>query len=962
MSEWYNGGTLAAEEESVSIVGTDTLFMTRVKDGDMLVTFQGGTLRLNQVLSRENDNHLTISPPWSGDTGSGLVYQIVPTSTDWGQISKVATDLATFLSTRASFFPTEGKPAADLGGNGSFAIDSNATPPLLYSKNAGVWDDGKSLGGPMGATGKGYGGTSADSKTLVSSGSMSFTTQSNLAWLSGSPIRMASATAPTTKWMEGIVTSYSLVGDAWTLVVTIQRKGTGTGSASDWTFSPSGMPGEKGDTPKILGTSTDSKAIGTSAVTVATQSDLAIAIGSWITLASAASPANFMFGPVTAYSAGSLTINPLLTGGSGTYSDWVITSSGPRGASGSTGLGYGGTSTTSRAIGASGSMTWNIGSGYAYQSGDLVKCVVSTDSTQWMKGKVSGYSAGVLTLDIIEKSPTGVGTYNSWNIGLAGDSGPANVLSIGTVETVDPGDDAAATITGSSPSQSLNLKIPKGTPGTAGSILVATSTSSLTPAPGDQTFTLSANANFLVNQRVRAASNSNADNFMSGKVKSWNAGTKALVVTVDLLGPGPATATDWNIAVTGEKGDQGPAGGFGTLLATKGNEPVADGSTYGAFAVGANGSMQVADSSQTYGKVWRFIDSVLSDSFWSQSDVASAATCDIGASTTPFVRITGTTTITSLGTGANKRREVEFTGSLILTYNGTSLILPGLANIITQAGDKGIFVSDASGNWKCVAWTPLRFLPKEVLTGNRTYYVRTDGNDANNGRTNSSGGAFLTIQKAVDAATALDFSIYSVTIQIADGTYTAGATLTTPPSGPLIINGNATTPTNVVVQASTVILVLCAGAVTVQNFVAEGSSYCLRAAKVGASITIGAGMRLTGAGTSISAEQLSSISSDSKTLTISGNKPAWMLASGNSNISLTSMTINFSGTPAFSSYGIGFNSGGSITLTGTLSGSATGIRYYGTTNGVLNTGGAGTASTYFPGNANGQLNSGAQQI
>lgn len=52
MSEWYNSGTLAAESGSASIVGTDTLFMTRVKDGDMLVTFQGGTLRISQVVSR----------------------------------------------------------------------------------------------------------------------------------------------------------------------------------------------------------------------------------------------------------------------------------------------------------------------------------------------------------------------------------------------------------------------------------------------------------------------------------------------------------------------------------------------------------------------------------------------------------------------------------------------------------------------------------------------------------------------------------------------------------------------------------------------------------------------------------------------------------------------------------------------------------------------------------------------
>ena len=61
---------------------------------------------------------------------------------------------------------------------------------------------------------------------------------------------------------------------------------------------------------------------------------------------------------------------------------------------------------------------------------------------------------------------------------------------------------------------------------------------------------------------------------------------------------------------------------------------------------------------------------------------------------------------------------------------------------------------------------------RELLTANRTYYVRTDGSDGNTGLANTSGGAFLTIQKAIDTAAALDLSVYNVTIQLADGTYT----------------------------------------------------------------------------------------------------------------------------------------------------------------------------------------------
>ena len=86
------------------------------------------------------------------------------------------------------------------------------------------------------------------------------------------------------------------------------------------------------------------------------------------------------------------------------------------------------------------------------------------------------------------------------------------------------------------------------------------------------------------------------------------------------------------------------------------------------------------------------------------TDVASAATCDIGAAATDRVRITGTVTITSLGTSASRLRFVHFSGALTLTHDGTSLILPGAANITTAAGDSAIFSSDASGNWRCLIW------------------------------------------------------------------------------------------------------------------------------------------------------------------------------------------------------------------------------------------------------------------
>lgn len=97
------------------------------------------------------------------------------------------------------------------------------------------------------------------------------------------------------------------------------------------------------------------------------------------------------------------------------------------------------------------------------------------------------------------------------------------------------------------------------------------------------------------------------------------------------------------------------------------------------------------------------------------SDIASATTTDIGAATAEFVDVTGTTTITGLGTiAAGIVRTVRFTGALTLTHNATSLILPGSANITTANGDVAMFRSLGSGNWKCVSY--IRQDGKAVVT------------------------------------------------------------------------------------------------------------------------------------------------------------------------------------------------------------------------------------------------------
>lgn len=84
---------------------------------------------------------------------------------------------------------------------------------------------------------------------------------------------------------------------------------------------------------QLIGTSTTSNAVGTGSKSFATQTGLDLAIGGFIVVAETSSPGNFMHGQVTSYNSGTgaAVFNILDTGGSGTYTDWTISVSGPAG-------------------------------------------------------------------------------------------------------------------------------------------------------------------------------------------------------------------------------------------------------------------------------------------------------------------------------------------------------------------------------------------------------------------------------------------------------------------------------------------------------------------------------------------------------------------------------------------------------------------------------------------------------
>ena len=90
---------------------------------------------------------------------------------------------------------------------------------------------------------------------------------------------------------------------------------------------------------------------------------------------------------------------------------------------------------------------------------------------------------------------------------------------------------------------------------------------------------------------------------------------------------------------------------------------------------------------------------------------------------------------------------------------------------------------------------------REVLTANRTYYVRTDGSNSNTGLANNSGGAFLTMQKAFDVIkSTLDLAGYTVTIKVsATGAYAALALASWVGGGEVYLEGDTANMDNVTI-------------------------------------------------------------------------------------------------------------------------------------------------------------------
>lgn len=109
-------------------------------------------------------------------------------------------------------------------------------------------------------------------------------------------------------------------------------------------------------------------------------------------------------------------------------------------------------------------------------------------------------------------------------------------------------------------------------------------------------------------------------------------------------------------------------------------------------------------------QIWdRNIENFQESVFGPQDSLASATVTDLGSVGSNNILILGTITINSFGTSASLANPIyflQFAGILTLTYNATSMILPGAADITTSANDSALVeVTDAvNGYWRILAY------------------------------------------------------------------------------------------------------------------------------------------------------------------------------------------------------------------------------------------------------------------
>jgi hypothetical protein len=256
---------------------------------------------------------------------------------------------------------------------------------------------------------------------------------------------------------------------------------------------------------------------------------------------------------------------------------------------------------------------------------------------------------------------------------------------------------------------------------------------------------------------------------------------------------------------------------------------------------------------------------------------------------------------------------------------------------------------------------------REVLTADRTYYVRTDGNDSNTGLVGSAAGAFLTYARAKAVARTIDINGHVLTIQMGAGTWTDPISLFDVVgywgSGSCILLGDTSTPSNVIISPTNTNAISADGISTVwrikgfkvQTTTSGWGVYLTRASALFYNMEFGA--CASGHILAICNSYLYMVTS----YTINGAAPYHVYVTSASTIVASNITITHSGTLEYTYFAVAGNLGFLNIYGNTFTGGTiTGARYIVNANSVIFTNGGGAG--YLPGNSSGSFATGGQYI
>jgi hypothetical protein len=242
---------------------------------------------------------------------------------------------------------------------------------------------------------------------------------------------------------------------------------------------------------------------------------------------------------------------------------------------------------------------------------------------------------------------------------------------------------------------------------------------------------------------------------------------------------------------------------------------------------------------------------------------------------------------------------------------------------------------------------------REMLKANRTYHVSTAGSDAADGLSASS--AFATPQRAMDVISGtLDLGVYSVTVQMADGTYAAALHLKSYLSGggTVTFAGNAANRTAVQISAAGNAVYTNTGDIgrfILQNMKVSGTTRDVYIEGFGGSLTL-TGVTFGGAGV----RWLQTIFGGYATLIgsnyVDNGTEVGFWATRRGMIVMSGSTLVFNNSTVLSARLMNASEQGWLdahTMTFTNPGNVTGKRYEVNGLGGIFTNGGG--STYFPG-------------